>query len=261
MPDALTPIVRVDTAGSTNDLARSLLETREPPFAVVAREQTAGRGQYGRMWASPPGGLWLSVAAPDPTQNSAAGALAIAAGLAVIEACAPLVPSTTTLSMKWPNDVLLDDAKLAGILCERVDDPSHPVAIVGVGVNANMPTESLSPALRWPAATLLDAREGEPVDLGALAGAVADSVCARLRALDGNGLPASAVAKADHALHSQGRPVEASRPNGEVTTGTLLGVDPRGGARLGTERGEHVIYAGELRAASSAASNASNPDA
>jgi len=117
---------------STNDIARD-----HPAWtAIVADVQTAGRGRLGRTWTSNPGGLWLSAVLPTPGESDRWAALPLATGLAVIRSLAKL---HVTARMRWPNDIMVGDLKLAGLLLERYT-PDRVVA--GIGVNlTNSPAE------------------------------------------------------------------------------------------------------------------------
>jgi BirA family biotin operon repressor/biotin-[acetyl-CoA-carboxylase] ligase len=112
--------------------------------AIAAREQDAGRGRRGRAWASPRGGLWLSVICR-PASRSTVECLSLRAGLAVADALEAALPGLPPLQIKWPNDLYLEDRKVAGVLCEaRWDGPSLSWIVAGVGVNvANRLPEDL----------------------------------------------------------------------------------------------------------------------
>ena len=100
---------------------------------IVALEQTAGRGRDGRTWRSPPGGAWLAVLLRPSRADI--GALSIRAGLVVADAVDELL-GRPRARLKWPNDVLLDDRKLAGVLCEgRWQGETLQWLALGVGVN------------------------------------------------------------------------------------------------------------------------------
>jgi len=101
--------------------------------AVLAEEQTAGRGRDGRTWRSPAGGVWLGLLLrPGHVEL---GALSIRAGLVVADAVDELLGAPAA-RLKWPNDVLLDDRKLAGVLCEmRWQGEAPEWLALGVGVN------------------------------------------------------------------------------------------------------------------------------
>src|SRR5579864_1131231 len=105
------------TLPSTNDLAMRLAELGEPEGAViVAEEQTEGRGRLGRAWASPRGGVWLSVILRPGLAVSQLPLIGLAA--AVAAACAIRESTGLVARVKWPNDVLVQGAKVAGILAE-----------------------------------------------------------------------------------------------------------------------------------------------
>lgn len=107
---------------------------------VIADEQTAGRGRDGRTWRSPPGGVWLGMLLRPPLP--AAGVLSLRIGLVlsdVVEAVLgvrPTSPARPRAGLKWPNDVLVDDRKVAGILCEgRWQGDTLQWLGVGIGIN------------------------------------------------------------------------------------------------------------------------------
>ncbi len=119
-----------DSLGSTQDEARRLVQAGAAHGTVVtAREQTAGRGRHGRQWASPPGNVYLSILLRLDLPPSRVADLGFVAALAVADAVNAFLPDHAAL--KWPNDVLVDGAKISGILIEQVES----VAIVGIGLN------------------------------------------------------------------------------------------------------------------------------
>jgi len=138
--------------GSTLDRAHVLGAEGVPAGTVVlALEQTAGRGRDGRTWHSPPGGLWLALllrprAAP-------LGIMSIRAGLVLADVVDELA-GRPLARLKWPNDVLVDDRKLAGVLCEgRWQGERLQWLAVGLGVNV---TNEIPPAVRDTAIALRD---------------------------------------------------------------------------------------------------------
>ncbi|MBQ7413241.1 MAG: biotin--[Alphaproteobacteria bacterium] len=106
---------------STNELAKDF----PPQSVIIADIQTGGRGRYGRVWESPMGNLYLSAVVRNMGQHTPF--MAFVAGIAVAESL-----SDFGVRLKWPNDVLLDGKKLAGILLEQTDDGR---LIIGIGVN------------------------------------------------------------------------------------------------------------------------------
>jgi BirA family transcriptional regulator, biotin operon repressor / biotin---[acetyl-CoA-carboxylase] ligase len=102
--------------------------------AVVAEEQSGGRGSRGRMWASPVGGLWLSVLLR-PERASGLELLSLRAGLAACHALSAIAPRAP-IRLKWPNDLMLGERKVGGILCEaRWQGEALGWIVVGLGLN------------------------------------------------------------------------------------------------------------------------------
>jgi BirA family transcriptional regulator, biotin operon repressor / biotin---[acetyl-CoA-carboxylase] ligase len=118
------------------------------PLWVVAARQTGGRGRRGRTWISPPGNLYASLLLTDPAPVAHWPQLSFVAALAihdaVVEVAAHLAPA---LAVKWPNDLLLAGAKLAGILIEGSRAGALGVLVIGIGVNcASHPQDTEYPA-------------------------------------------------------------------------------------------------------------------
>lgn len=132
------PTLRHDAVTSTQDIARNLAANGAPAGTVVtARFQTQGRGRRGRTWYAPPGAnvCLTAIAPPIPAPN--AWQIALVAGLAVAEA----VMSAFHIRVRFPNDVLLGGAKLAGVLVETLPAPEptgRVVPLIGIGVNVNV---------------------------------------------------------------------------------------------------------------------------
>ena len=156
--------------GSTNAIAMEKVKTcwaRGQPaegIAVVARRQTAGRGQHGRQWESPPGGLYLSAVVenvPGPAREK----LALLAGLAVVDALQDVDGYTDVdrarrerwgveAQIRWPNDVIVGGKKVAGILCEGLGQGDRWAAVIGVGVNVSTEQAEFSGAVASRATSL-----------------------------------------------------------------------------------------------------------
>jgi BirA family biotin operon repressor/biotin-[acetyl-CoA-carboxylase] ligase len=154
----MIPVHRYTEVDSTNAEALRLWTAsagEAEPFAVVAELQTAGRGRSGRSWASPAGGLWLSIAWPLILPVAAYQSIPLVVGLAVAESIESLFH--LKVRIKWPNDVLLEAGKVAGVLCQTDTRLRGGVLIAGVGINANCTAADLPPGLRAPATTLRDA--------------------------------------------------------------------------------------------------------
>ena len=151
-----------ETTSSTQDEARAAARNGAPSRSIyVADFQSVGRGRHGRAWLSSPGtALMLSILFREPSTRPILWRFTTLVALSVCEAVTSLVP-TAAPTVKWPNDVMLDDAKLAGVLAETRFDGLHFVAIVGVGVNVNSTHADLA---ELPSATSLRAATGRDVD-------------------------------------------------------------------------------------------------
>jgi BirA family transcriptional regulator, biotin operon repressor / biotin---[acetyl-CoA-carboxylase] ligase len=158
-PAAIGAGVRLDardTLGSTNAEALARAGAGEPgPLWITAERQTAGRGRRGRSWVSEPGNLHATLLLTDPGPAERAAELSFVAALAAHDAIAETAPALgVRLKLKWPNDVLIDRAKVAGILIEGERAPGAPLAVVlGIGVNCrHHPAGTAYPATSLAAA-------------------------------------------------------------------------------------------------------------
>ena len=121
-----------DKIGSTNDEARRLAADGAPHGTVVhADEQTAGRGRLSHSWFSPPGNLYVSILLRTGLSATRSGELSFLAALAVADTAEALLPRQIRSMLKWPNDVIISGAKIAGILLEQADEAT----IMGIGLN------------------------------------------------------------------------------------------------------------------------------
>lgn len=151
-PPLGTPRLHLRRTTSTNERARELAGLGAPHGTLItASEQSSGRGRQGRQWVAPPGrALLMSL-----VLRSVPRLLPLAAGVAVAEVAGPQA------RLKWPNDVLIDARKVAGILVEG--RPQEGWAVLGIGVNVAVREADLPPELRSIAGTLgLDAGAVEP---------------------------------------------------------------------------------------------------
>lgn len=121
-----------DEIGSTNDEARRMAAEGAPHGTVVhADEQTNGRGRLAHTWFSPPGNLYVSILLRTGQPPARTTELSFLAALAVADTVEALLPRQTRAMLKWPNDVLVNGAKIAGILLEQLEDAT----IMGIGLN------------------------------------------------------------------------------------------------------------------------------
>lgn len=178
-----------DILDSTSSEALRLVEdgVRKPPFVVSATQQTGGRGRMGRTWLSPAGGAWFSLAweLKKPVEQYAR--VPLVAAVAMRRVIEPLLRDPNALRVKWPNDILLDEHKVCGILCEQRFVP-FPFIVIGVGVNVTVDVATqLAEHLQTPP-TSLHLHTREPVDANAIVTRASDELYAALRAFEESGL-------------------------------------------------------------------------
>ncbi|MGC2824722.1 MAG: biotin--[acetyl-CoA-carboxylase] ligase [Pseudolabrys sp.] len=141
--------IAYEALGSTNAEALALARAGERgPLWITATTQRAGRGRRTNRWVSPPGNLYATLLLIEPSPPPQAPQLSFVAALAVHDAVAARAPQLgPLLKVKWPNDLLVGQAKVAGILIEGESDPAFAVA-VGIGVNcATHPNDTSYPAI------------------------------------------------------------------------------------------------------------------
>lgn len=147
-------IITYERVSSTNEIAKELArESAEEKFVVCAEMQTHGKGRTGRSWFSPKGGLWLSIVSRPAIDPKEAQRLTLVASLAVAQA----IRTTFGLEalVKWPNDVLVNNRKICGILAEtKTRNEKVEFVVVGIGINANLELHSFPRNLRESATTL-----------------------------------------------------------------------------------------------------------
>lgn len=148
---------------STNKTAKKIMQTKANTDTVImAAEQTHGRGRYTRHWYSPPGGLYLSFIL-HPHMNKKH--LPVLPLLTAVSVHTSLSEYGLAATIKWPNDVLVKNQKIAGILLEtQAPDSASPIVICGIGININNNVDTLPPKLLTPA-TSMKQELGQTVDL------------------------------------------------------------------------------------------------
>ena len=223
MPCAVTPAIeRFERVDSTMTVARARVSSGlSAPTLFVADEQTGGYGRQGRAWLSPVGGLWATLALPmsEQTLHTTPRGLGLRAGLGALRTIDAALEgaSRPRPRLKWPNDVLVSDKKVCGVLCERVHATSGPWLLVGVGINANLdPIDLRAPLRREP--TSLRALLGRDVDLDELARSLASEL---LQALD-RPLGPAAVATACDRLWRIEKEITVHDPSSGTRTRALL---------------------------------------
>jgi BirA family biotin operon repressor/biotin-[acetyl-CoA-carboxylase] ligase len=224
-----------ERVGSTNDVARRLAGEGAPHGTVVhADEQTAGRGRLTRAWFSPPGNLYVSIILRLDAPASRLTELSFLTALAVADTVDTLLPKQTRATLKWPNDVLVDGGKIAGILLEQVEGAT----IVGVGLNVLFAPHNAA----YKTTTIAASGGIASVDTAR------DLLLARLREhlgvwqADGfEPIRTTWMARA----HPIGAPLRVAMGN-HIAEGTFAGLDHDGALLLKTDDGLKRVMAGDV---------------
>lgn len=244
--DALwTRIDVVERTESTNaDAAAAGRNGAVEGLVVAAEHQVAGRGRLGRRWEAPPrSGLAVSVLLrPDAVRPARWPWLPLLAGVAVREAVADVTGIEAWL--KWPNDVLVDGRKLAGILVERVETGAGAAAVVGIGLNVALTSEELP----VPEATSLALSGAATLDRTALLVGLLGCLAARYRAWIATGGDPESGLRADYVAGCAtiGREVRVELPDGSIDSGRAVGVDSVGRLEVESESGRRAVGAGDV---------------
>jgi BirA family biotin operon repressor/biotin-[acetyl-CoA-carboxylase] ligase len=234
----------VAAAPSTNALVAARAREGAPEGLVVVTEhQTAGRGRLDRTWQTPPrAALTFSVLLRPRVSAGRWPWLPLLTGHALARVLGRALAGTgATAGVKWPNDVLVDDAKVSGILVERVETPHGPAAVVGIGLNVTTTADELPVAT---ATSLALAGLSEPDRTGLLLDvlAVLGEEYDAWQAGGGEALRAAYTA----ASVTVGRTVRVELPSGETLTGPATGIDPGGRLLVRGPRGQQAVGAGDV---------------
>lgn len=245
LPHPFENLVVVARVASTNALARRIVaECQEEscrllPSAILALEQSAGRGRHGNTWASPAGrGVYATVILPLP-EMAVAPTLPLLVGVGLCRGLNRHLDGAAC-RLKWPNDLLVDRRKIGGVLIETVTTPQRdPVALIGFGVNHGQGAGELP----TPNATSLRLAAGQPPDLATLAADLLDALREELAHL---GDAAYAVESYQAlSLHRPGETLRCRLADG-VVEGRFLGFDHQGLLLLESDGEKRRLAAGEV---------------
>lgn len=240
-------IIYYEQIDSTNRVAKELVAEGKPAGTIVyAGMQSAGKGQYGRAFNSPLGGLYFSLTLQPNLNMEHLPLVTLATGLA----CHDVIQSKWGLQpqIKWPNDIYLDDKKVAGILCENVISNSAgtqcATVVIGVGLNVNNTLEDFPIELRSIVTTLYEHLK-EQLDLGSLRSLLVDAIVKNIAILHED----------THLILSQWQQYDfLYEKSVAYTVGSLtiqgigLGISSQGYYRIRDNHGvEHRVIGGQLR--------------
>ena len=212
------------TGTPTADLAAAARAGEPAGMVLVADQQTAGRGRFERVWESPPGvSVAMSILLRPSRQTRTWGWLSLLVGVAVTGALREL-GGGERVGLKWPNDALIDDRKICGILCELVNTPQGDAAVCGWGINLAMTAGQLP----TPQATSLLVA-GLSIDKEALIAAILDRLAELVDRWDAGEDLSAEFARSCQTIGREVRVyLDRQAPDSASVTGRAVGIGPHG---------------------------------
>lgn len=245
---------------STNDRAIELLRhsALKSPALIVAESQTKGRGQRDRKWWSGSGSLTFSYVPQPLAKNTAdhrlpipSGLISLASAVAVTNALAS-IESTPKFEIKWPNDVMLNQRKIAGILVESISTDTELFSVIGIGANINnlnMPTlqdmDHRRECVETSAATSLAQASGNSTPLSEVLIKILSELKKQISLVNED--PQQVVDQFNRVLMWREQAIRLTPPLGATVTGTCLGITSDGGLRIKTENQIEIIHSGSVQ--------------
>lgn len=236
-------ILRYDSLGSTN--TEALAQARQGAdegLCIVAREQTAGRGRQSRKWVSgKDAGLYFSIVLRPRIETRFLPLLTLMAAAAVFEV---LKEAGLSPDIKWPNDLLINEKKVCGILAEMADTPKGRAVVVGIGINLG--TSNYPPEIA-ETATSIENETGQPPDAGELLLSLTRYFSEYYEVLQGPEGPED-IRKmwAARSTYFSGKQVKVGVAD-KIIEGTTSGIEENGALRILTPAGTtEIVHAGDV---------------
>jgi len=251
IPANFEPLLyRFEVVNSTNEKLKELALKGAPEGTMVfAKRQTHGRGRLGRFWHSPLGGFYLSVLLYPLTPKRITD-LPFLMGVAVVQTLSQILPKVFEVSLKWPNDVLVNKKKIAGILSEAFGENEFYSGILGVGININTPLKDLEDFQEKPfqATSVSSLMEGEELDIDEVLSIFQSKLFNLYRLYQEKGFaPIHALWEKNCAMIGKKVEVKDVEPNRMVVTGVVKGISERGGLVVDSGGSDKVeILSGDL---------------
>jgi BirA family biotin operon repressor/biotin-[acetyl-CoA-carboxylase] ligase len=234
-----------DSASSTQDIAISLAEKEGAHGAVViAEQQSGGRGRMKRKWASPRGGIWISVVLMPAIPTATSTMLPFVAALAVCDAIREATGLRATL--KWPNDVMINEKKVAGILLDlSAEAETVNYAVIGIGVNANVePSKIRVDREGRPAITSIRGELGQDVNRLRLTALLLEKLEHFYMMLEGKGAQ-PIIAEWRRRSYMMGKDVTVIQ-QGKERKGVAVDINDDGSLKVETDEGEISVVSGDV---------------
>ena len=236
-------VLRYESLPSTNtEVARLAVEGAEAGLAIVADEQTAGRGRLQRAWSSPKGaGLYFSILLRPTFVLDRWPLITFVAALATGDAL--LAASQVETDIKWPNDLLANDRKICGILAEAIETPTGRALVLGIGINL---TNEAFPAELIDVATSVANESGRAAEREAILSALLQALARWYSLLqEPDGAEKIVAAWSSRSSFAAGKLVQVTNGD-EVLQGHTRGIENDGALRLETTQGIQLIRAGDV---------------
>ncbi len=228
-------IVCVNQTESTNVLARVMVEGGlGEGLVIVADLQTKGRGRHDRTWHSPLGGLYFSIVLKPRIADETAPLLGFLTACAIATEIREVLG--LEVSLKWPNDILVGDRKLGGILSETISTNGSLLAVIGVGINQNVKREDLPAELQDNATTILSEIGRETLREN-LISAIISGIDSRLGRVESDSSFSSILDEWTGHSSTIGRSVRV-RDGSEIIEGLAIGIGPDGSLEVEGSDGE-----------------------
>jgi BirA family biotin operon repressor/biotin-[acetyl-CoA-carboxylase] ligase len=244
MHELVPQIQHFDSLPSTNlEAARRAIEGAPEGLCIVASEQTAGRGRLQRQWVSPKGaGLYFSIILRPQFGQSVWPLLTLMAAIAVHDTLLDVCAFETDI--KWPNDILVNEKKLCGILAETVETPAGRGVVVGIGIN--LTNHSFPPELET-VATSVEAATGKSPAVEVISETLVRVLLTHYRMLQDPDGPRLIVGEwCARSSYAEGKRIGVIEGN-QTFEGTTCGLERDGALRVKTDDGEmRIVRAGDV---------------
>jgi len=229
---------------STQDEAKRRLQESNPVL-VLAERQSRGRGRQGRVWESPPGGLWFSMGFRE-RKSDIAGNITLLPLLTGVAVARGLRALRFDARIKWPNDILVHNKKVAGILIEVEDAGPHSIIVIGIGINVNIPERELQGKLKGVSVGTLEGIAGHPLEQDRVLLQVLQHFFPLWRHWK-EGHTESILRGWKELSVTLGRPVTIITADGHRIEGTAVGLDRDGALLVRTAAGQlRRVYEGHV---------------
>jgi BirA family biotin operon repressor/biotin-[acetyl-CoA-carboxylase] ligase len=229
---------------STNNIAKELLENgAQEGTVVIADEQYAGKGRHNRSWWSPYGGIYLSLIINPEVSLEEFPLIGLIAGCAVVKAITQVTGLYPLL--KWPNDIMLKNKKLGGILCELVVNKERKYTVViGIGINQNIPLDEIPPKLQ-NCTTSIKIEMGEDTSREELIALILNGIDSRLHLGVFQSSLQFIVQEWKTVTNTTGQCVEVKTEKGSIR-GQVTGIGENGSLQLSTKNGLVELRTGDV---------------